>query len=128
MRIVPFFVFVLLPCMGGCATQWVYLTENETTKYFLDTKSAWPFTETTWEVRERFLDKTTDRWYMETEVRYDCQERTFMTLRTREFVEYRPVRYASEIQGNVPVRVVPGSKEEERLDTICSIVNREAGG
>ncbi len=127
MRIVPFLLLLVLPCLGGCATQWVLLTENEDTKYFFDAKSPWRSTPTAWDVRERFLDKTTDRWYLETEARYDCQERTFMTLRTRAFVEYRPVRRASEIQGNLPVKVVPGTKEEERLDSICSLLERRGG-
>jgi len=128
MRFVPFLTLTVTLLLGGCAHRWVFLTENETTRFFLDTQSPQMGSEFTWEVRERFLDKNSDRWYLEADVQYDCQESTFMTLWTRGFSEHRPQRVPSYIEGNVPVPVVPGSVEEARLQAICAILEREGGG
>jgi len=122
MRFVPFPTLIGLVLVIGCAHQWVYLTEGETTKYYLDAQSAVRSSGSTWEVRERFFDIDSNRWFLESDVQYDCVERTFMTLQVREFLEYRPVRHASVISGNVPVVVTPGSEEEARLQAVCAIV------
>ena len=128
MKIHPFLLLSVLAPTLGCAHQWVHLAENETTEYFLDTQSAVQTSESVWEVRERFLEKVSDRWSLETYVRYDCEERTFMTLRVREFREYRPVRRFSELEGNEPVVVTPGSEEEARLDAVCAALEAGRGG
>ncbi|MFH1765817.1 MAG: hypothetical protein ABIF09_16635 [Gemmatimonadota bacterium] len=122
MKVVPFLTLSILLSLSGCAHRWVLLTESETTEYFFDTQSPLKSSEFTWEVRERFLDKNSDRWYMEADVQYDCRERTFMTLRVRGFSEHRPERTPGVIAGNTPVVVTPGSKEEARLQAICAIV------
>jgi len=106
----------------------VYLTETPTTKHYLDTKSLFQTGETEWEVRERFLDRATERWYLEAEVRYDCSARTFMTLRVRGFSEQRPLAHAAVVEGNVPVRVTPGSPEEGRLEAVCALVEGRGSG
>lgn len=119
-------VFLLSICAMvlsmGCASRWAYLAESPTTKFYLDTQSPLKTFGSAWEVTERFLDISTDRWYLETQVRYDCQERTFMTLSTRGFSEHRPDVYPSEIVGNLPVPVVEGSREEARLEAICALM------
>jgi hypothetical protein len=125
MKVLPFLTLGILVVLTGCANRWVLLTEYETTRYYLDARSPSRSSEFTWEVRERFLDQTSGRFYLEAEVRYDCRERTFMTLWVRGFSEYRPMRTPEVIEGNVPVTVAPGSKEEERLQAICAFV--EAG-
>lgn len=127
MRVVPFLTLSFLLFVNGCAHQWVYLTESETTRYYLDTKSPLESSESIWEVRERFLDKTSDRWYLEAEVRYDCHEKTFMTLLFRGFSEHRPDRTPAVLAGNAPVPVAPGSREEARLQAICAIVEGGEG-
>ena len=122
MRVVLFLFVVLLILQGGCASRWVFVTGSETTEFYLDTQASIRISESSWEVRERVLDKATDRWYLEAEVRYDCTARTFMTLRTREFSEHRPRSFASPIEGNRPVEVQPGSQEEARLEAVCSLL------
>ena len=121
MRVVLSLFLALLLVQGGCASRWVFITGSETTEFYLDTQDRIRISESSWEVRERFLDKATDRWYLEAEVRYDCAAKTFMTLRTREFSEHRPNPYAASIEGNLPVRVQPGSQEEARLEAVCSL-------
>jgi hypothetical protein len=124
MRVVPFVFLSVLFVPIGCAPRWVYVTESETTEFYLDSKGGSRISESAWEVRERFLDKATDRWYVEAEVQYDCVARTFMTVRIKAFSEYRPQRNASPIQGNLPVMVVPGSQEEVRLNAVCALFER----
>lgn len=121
MRVVLSLLFSILGLAAGCASGWVYVTESETTEFYLASGDGRQFSDTGWEVRERFLDKSTDRWYVEAEVRYDCEARTFMTLLIKEFSEYRPQRNAAPIEGNIPVRVVPGSHEAARLDAVCAL-------
>ena len=127
MRVVPILTLSIFVFVTGCAHQWVFLTESETTRYYLDTKSPLKASEFIWEVRERFLDKNSDRWYLETEVQYDCREKTFMTLRFRGFSEHRPERTPGVLAGNAPVPVAPGSREEARLQAICAIVEGGKG-
>ena len=121
MRVAPFVILTTIGLTTACASQWVLVTENETTQFYLDSKEGSRLSETTWQVRERFLDKSTDRWYVEAEVRYDCAARTFMTVTIKEFSEFRPQRNAAPIEGNLPVEVVPGSHEAARLDAVCSL-------
>lgn len=121
MRVVPFIFLSILLFQVGCTSRWVYVTESETTEFFLDSEEGRPISESAWEVRERFLDKATDRWYAETEVQYDCVARTFMTLSIKEFSEHRPQRNVAPIEGNLPVKVVPGSQEEVRLNAVCAL-------
>lgn len=128
MRILPFLSLTVVALAMGCAHRWVYLAEGETTEYFLDTQSAIQVSESVWQVRERFLDKASDRWSLETQVEYDCRERTFMTLVVRRFSEQRPVMRSSYIEGNVPVVVTPGSQEEARLEAVCEAVGGGEGG
>lgn len=127
MKVLPFLTLSILVFVNGCAHRWVFLTERETTRYYLDAQSPLRASEFIWEVQERFLDKNTDRWYLEAEVQYDCREKTFMTLSTRRFYEYRPMRTPEVIEGNLPVPVTPGSGEEARLHAICAIVEGEGG-
>ena len=121
MRVIPFLFLSITGLATGCAAGWVYVTESEATEFYLDSNEGRLVSDNTWEVRERFLDKATDRWYVEAEVRYDCTARTFMTVRIKEFSEYRPQRNAAPIEGNLPVTVVPGSQEEARLDAVCAL-------
>jgi len=125
MKVLPFLTLSILVFVNGCAHRWVIVTESETTRYYLDTQSPLRASEFIWEVQERFLDKTTDRWYREAGVQYECTEKTLMTLWVRGFSEHRPDRTPEVIEGNVPVTVAPGSREEARLEAICAIV--EAG-
>ena len=127
MRFMVLLGICALGAVSGCTTRWAYLAESPTTKYYMDTQSPLKTFGSAWEVTERFLDITTDRWYMETQVRYDCGERTFMTLSVRGFSEHRPDVHPSEIVGNVPVQVVPGSEEEARLEAICALVGVDQG-
>ena len=121
MRFAPFVFLTTIGLATGCASQWVFVTENENTQFYLDSKQGSRVSESTWLVRERFLDKATDRWYVEAEVQYDCVARTFMTVAIKEFSEFRPQRNAALIEGNLPVEVVPGSQEAARLDAVCSL-------
>ncbi len=127
MRVLPFLTLSILVFVNGCAPRWVLLTEFETTRYYLDTQSPLRASEFTWEVRERFLDRVSDRYYLEAEVRYDCRNRTFMTLWTRGFNEHRPLRRPVVLEGNVPVTVTSGSGEAERLQAVCEIVEGGEG-
>ena len=119
----PFVVgLLLLVSLAGCTNRWTVTTENPRTRFFLDTRSATSVSPGVWDVTERFLDVSTDRWSMETVVRYDCEARTFMTRSVRGFNEHRPYPRASEMTGNTPATVVPGSDEEARLDAVCELV------
>jgi hypothetical protein len=127
MRFLPILALGVFAFVTDCAPRWVLLTENPTTKYYLDTGSTVRSSEVDWTVRERFLDKNSDRWTLEVEVQYNCRERTFMTRQLWVFVEQRPVRTPEVIGGNTPVTVTPGSGEEVRLEAICAIVEGRGG-
>ena len=127
MKILRFLTLCFALVLCGCASQWVFLTESGGTGYYLDARSPQRYSETVWEVRERFFNKTTQRWYLEAEARYDCQEKTFMTVLLRGFSEHRPLARPEMIQGNVPVTVSPDSPEEARLQAICAIVEGGEG-
>jgi hypothetical protein len=117
-----FFLPILLGTSGCAGASWTLSTQSAATKYFFDARSAEQVGPSAWVVKERFLDINTDRWALETEARYDCEARTFLTLAIRRFSEHRPVSRAAEIRGNQPVEVVPGSLEEARLEAICAAI------
>lgn len=127
MRTARILTLCVLGLVLGCSNRWVFLTETPTTRHYLDTDSFFRSGESSWEVRERFLDPTTERWYLETEVRYDCRERTFMTLSVRGFSEHRPLAHESVLEGNLPVKVTPDSPEEARLEAVCALAEGRGG-